>query len=81
MAGRIPGKDSEAKGCYIFRGVVDDSDEYGAEEIDALGRRTGRFWLSSSKWGIEYGGPSRAPNFERCDVKSMRSEESAGLNA
>lgn len=42
------GDESTRIGCYIFRGArrySHGSDEYGSEEIDNLGRRTGRSWV------------------------------------
>lgn len=56
----------------------DSDDDYGIEELDATGRRTGRLWLSGSKWGLECGSPGREPNFERWDVRSIRSRDSVG---
>lgn len=70
MAGRLPEvqnaatSDHHVHGCYIFRGSGDDSDEYGVDEVDTLGRRTGRQWLEGTKWGIECGGPGKEPPFE-----------------
>ena len=67
MAGRIaiehssPNVQHGMHGCYVFRGSRHDSDEYGVDEIDILGRRTGRKWLHGSKWGVESGGPGREP--------------------
>lgn len=70
LAGRVSGAynmsnpNHDVRGCYIFRGPHNDSDEYGVDEIDTLGRRTGRQWLQGTKWGIECGGPGREPRFE-----------------
>lgn len=44
----ITGEESTKIGCYIFcsaRRYSNGSDEYGSEEIDDLGRRTGRRWV------------------------------------
>lgn len=49
-------------GFYIFRGASCNGQgqaEYGDEEVDQLGRRTGKSWMYGSRWGIESGGPSR----------------------
>lgn len=40
---------SSFRGSYVFRGLGNSSDEYGIEEVDGLGRRTGRQWLDGSK--------------------------------
>lgn len=80
MAGRIPdaqntaNSDHHVHGYYIFRGSRNESDEYGVDEIDMLGRRTGRQWLQGTKWGIECGGPGREPRLEG-NCGSMGSEE------
>ena len=31
----------------------------GVDELDEVGRRTGRRWVSHNLWGIEYGGPGK----------------------
>lgn len=87
MAGRLseahdsPSPDHHVHGCYIFRGARDDSDEYGVNEIDSLGRRTSRQWLQGSKWGIERGGPGREPHFECNHGKEAQREERHGCFA
>lgn len=60
LSGTIWGYDSRAgqisrpvstdtHGCYIFKSGRKDSDDYGVEETDGFGRRTGRRWLNGSK--------------------------------
>lgn len=76
-AGRIANpmpRISGFQGTYVFRGLGNKSDQYGIDEVDVLGRRTGRQWLAGDKWGIEFRGPGRPPKFEPVDIKILRSE-------
>lgn len=59
-------------GCYIFRDARIDNDVYGPEEVDALRRRTGKFWHQGSTWGIECGGPGRPAQFEPVEANGSR---------
>jgi len=63
MAGRQhgdgDGDTDQSQGCYMFKGARRDSDDYGPEEVDALRRRTGKFWYQGTKWGIECGRPGQ----------------------
>jgi hypothetical protein len=64
---RSGGSSHEIEGCYVSDGNVRDSDEADAgnpEEVDEIGRKTGRRWHRGNTWGVEAGGPGPEVVFE-----------------
>lgn len=58
---------SETGGCYASDGNVRHREEAEAEnpeEVDEIGRRTGRRWHKGNTWGVEAGGPGPEVLFE-----------------
>ena len=57
-AGMLSSQDTNEAdgGCYVAAGRSLQGLE-GLDELDEVGRRTGRRWVSHNLWGIEHGGP------------------------
>ena len=53
----------EPEGCYVSDGRAQDYAD-AHEEVDSIGRRTGRRWHRGNTWGVEAGGPGKEVAFE-----------------
>jgi hypothetical protein len=74
-----PGEGDE-DGAYVSAGrsLRNEALEAGVDEIDEVGRRTGRRWLRGNMWGVERGGPGKEGKFGH---GSLRGEQKASVGA
>jgi hypothetical protein len=75
-AGTQHGDEIDEDGAYVSAGrsLRNEALEAGVDEIDDVGRRTGRRWLRGNAWGVERGGPGKEGKFGH---GSLRGEQKA----
>jgi hypothetical protein len=71
-----PRNGGDEDGAYVSAGrsLRNEALEAGVDEIDEVGRRTGRRWLRGNAWGVERGGPGKEGKFGH---GSLRGEQKA----